>query len=180
MAKTLSGVTYPLALMDFIPVICFFITTILTAGELKKVHFVGGMLFYVGGILSFFGGFLQALRKLIMASTKKNIILLHTLFKFFMFTGFFLIIDAVIISRSSIPWKLIQSKLMSMPCFLFLIIVVICMTLMTTFLFTLDSSKVKTHWIEESVNVIFQGCVCLCVFYAIQTNINQVIFFFII
>jgi len=175
MAKTLSGVTLPLALMDFIPVLFFFITTILIASELKKIHFIGGLLFYVGGIFSFIGGFLQALWKLIMVSSKKNISILHTLFKYFMPIGFLLIIDALIMSRSNLSWKILKSKLMSMPCLLFIIVIVICMTLMTTFIFTLDSSKIKTHWIEESVNIIFQGCVCICVYYAIHMKINQVI-----
>jgi len=177
--KTLSGVTLPLALMDFIPVIFFFITTILIAIELKKLHFIGGLLFYIGGILSFLGGFLQALWKLIIAFSQKNISIFHTLFKYFMSIGFLLIIDALIISRSNLSWKTIKSKLMCMPCLLFIIIIVICITLMTTFIFTLDSSKIKTHWIEEGVNIIFQGCVCTCVYYAIHMKINQVILYYI-
>ncbi|KAG4088503.1 hypothetical protein H8356DRAFT_1315277 [Neocallimastix lanati (nom. inval.)] len=170
MNETLPDVSLMLSIVDTIPVIFFFFTTILIAKKLIKVHIFGSILFYFGSIISFIGGILQVIWKLVIAIQSKNIKIFHTQFKFSLSGGFIIMILSIIISHSKINWKATKIKLLKIPCIIFIIIIILCFISLLIFMFKLDSNKSSTNWIEECSNIIMQGSVFLCTLIATKNN----------
>jgi len=171
--KTLPDFSLSLALVDALPVIFFFLSSLSIAKELKKIHSLGGLLFNIGGILAYLGGFFQVLWKLIIALFNKDIYIFHSQIKYLLPLGFIFIIISLIVSHSTINWKKLITKLLSMPCLIFVVIIMFCNLLMISFLFTMNQLNTKSHWKEECVNVIFQGSFLICTHIASKNEINR-------
>ena len=151
---------YPLslALVDLLPVIFFFVATLIVALRTKSV------LFMAGSALAFAAGLVQVCWKLIIVLAKKNIWPLHAQMKFVMPLGFLLMLIALVLMRKNINWSGIVHELLSMPSLLFLILAVLCCVGMIVLAVTLGMKDgAKSQWIEEGVNVIFQASVMMCV-----------------
>lgn len=146
---------YPLslALLDAIPVIFFFVATLIIFRRLKS------SLFLMGAVISFVAGTMQVIWKILVAVSEKNVYFLHSQFKYTMTIGFILMIVGIIIKCKSIDWKTFFSKLVHLPSVIFLALIGLCFVAMLILAFTLGMKDVKSQWIEEGVNIIFQGSV---------------------
>jgi len=170
MDNTLPSFSLSLVIVDYLPVLFFFLATYIIAKKIRNIHKLGGNIFSVGSLIFFIGGFLQATWKLIIVLFKKNISILHSQFKYSMLTGILLMITGVIISRSQIQWNVVKYRLFSMPCILFLIIIVVSISISIVFMFILDSNNITGHWIKECVQVIYNGNLFLCALYGTKSN----------
>ncbi|ORX81423.1 hypothetical protein BCR32DRAFT_10916 [Anaeromyces robustus] len=159
--EKLPNYSVALSLVDFIPVILFYITTIVIARKLRIYHNVGGILFFCGGSIMFISGVLQVFYKLLIAISEKKVAFLHSQFKFCMMIGLVLIIISIIISQSKINWGKVFRYIFRVPCIYFAITAIAACLAMFIFMFTLDSNKLSTNWIEEGTNVFFQSSLAL-------------------
>jgi len=171
--QELPDFSVSLVLTDAIPVLFFFFTTLFIAKRLKKAHKVAGTLFYIASVLPLTGSTLQVLWKLFIAVERRNIPILHSQFKYTMGLGFLLIFFSIIIARKQIKWNSVIKKIFKFPSGVFIFISTLCSLAMIVFIFTLDRNEVYVNWIEEGVNIIFQGSVFLCTLFATKME-NQV------
>ena len=175
MADNVVEMSVPLAIMDFVPVALFFINCILVGINLKRVHLIGGIIFSIGGFISFVGGFFQAFWKLMILLIDEDISIFHAQFKFSLPLGFLFMLIAILVSWKKIQWKAVKSKLLSFPCIIFVVLTIICLIAMLLFLIILKSNKLKSIYIKESVNIVFQASISLCALLALRgrnTNYN--------
>lgn len=145
--------TLSLALIDALPVL-FFGGSIILIGLMFK-----NALFLIGALLCFWAGAAKVLWKIIVVTKKKNIWWLFMQMRIVMPFGFALMIIAVILSRSTINLSAVLAAAVSMPSVIFFAIGIIGMTLMGIFAAKLDSSSLRSNWIEQLTNAAAQASV---------------------
>lgn len=145
--------TLSLALIDALPVL-FFGGSIILIGLMFK-----NALFLIGALLCFWTGAAKVLWKIIVVTKKKNIWWLFMQMRIVMPLGFLLMLLAVILSRSTINLSAVLAAAVSMPSVLFFAIGIIGMTLMGIFAAKLDSSSLRSNWIEQLTNTAAQASV---------------------
>ncbi len=145
--------TLSLAAVDALPVL-FFGGSIILIGLMFK-----NALFLIGALLCFWAGAAKVLWKIIVVTKKKNIWWLFMQMRIVMPIGFTLMIIAVILSRNTINLSAVLAAAVSMPSVLFFAIGIIGMILMGIFSAKLDSSDVRSNWIEQLTNAAAQASV---------------------
>lgn len=150
-----------LAIVDAIPVLCFFISIISISSIFKS------KLFLLGAILMLCAGLSKVLWKIIVATKKKNIWFLFIQMRTIMPLGLILLIISLITNKELINFDLIIQSIISLPQLIFFVIGAFAMALMLIFGFVLDASKVKNNWIEQTTNIIAQlsfliGIIIIC------------------
>lgn len=142
--------TLSLALVDAIPVIIFCLNMIIVGKTIDS------SLFIFGAILCLWAGLAKVIWKIIVVLRKKNIWFLFVQMRLVMPIGLLMIIVSLLLNRNVISSLLI--KITNMPSLLFLIFGLLGMGLMVIFGFTLDGTKTKNNWIEQTTNIIAQLC----------------------
>lgn len=145
--------TLSLAAVDALPVLFFGASVILIGLMFKNI------LFLIGAVLCFWAGAAKVVWKIIVAAKKKNIWWLFMQMRIVMPIGFVLILLAVILGRKTIDLPVVFSAVVSMPSVIFFIIGIIGMTLMGVFAAKLDSSNLRSNWIEQLTNAAAQASV---------------------
>lgn len=145
--------TLSLAAVDALPVLFFGASVILIGLMFKNI------LFLIGAVLCFWAGAAKVVWKIIVAAKKKNIWWLFMQMRIVMPIGFILILLAVILGRKTIDLPVVFSAVVSMPSVIFFIIGIIGMTLMGVFAAKLDSSDLRSNWIEQLTNAAAQASV---------------------
>lgn len=152
---TYEGFTLSLALVDALPVL-FFGASCILIGML-----FGSALFTIGACLCFAGGFLKVMWKIILATSKKDIVPLNKQFRCTMPAGFVLIAASLIIDRRKISFPGMLAAVCGMPQAIFFALWSAGMVAMTVLAKKLDSSVAKNNWIEQGVNGIAQLCLLI-------------------
>lgn len=145
--------TLSLAAVDTLPVLFFGASVILIGLMFKNI------LFLIGAVLCFWAGAAKVVWKIIVAAKKKNIWWLFMQMRIVMPIGFVLILLAVILGRKTINLPVAFSAVVSMPSVIFFIIGITGMTLMGVFAAKLDSSDLRSNWIEQLTNAAAQASV---------------------
>lgn len=153
--KKYEGFTLSLALVDAIPVLFFGGSSILIGMLFKSP------LFIVGACLCFLAGFLKVMWKVVLATSGKDIPFLNKQLRVIMPLGFLIIILSVIIGAKRISFPAIWAGVTSLPSLIFFILGVCGMITMGVLAKKLDSTKVKSNWIEQCVNGVAQICIFL-------------------
>ena len=148
-----DGFTLSLAAADALPVL-FFGASIILIGLMFK-----NALFLIGAVLCFWAGAVKVVWKIIVAAKKKNIWWLFMQMRIVMPIGFVLMLLAVILSGNTIDLPTVFAAVVSMPSVIFFVIGMIGMTLMGVFAAKLDSSDVRSNWIEQLTNAAAQASV---------------------
>lgn len=138
--------TMGLALVDAIPVIFFGINAVLLG------ILFNSPLLITGAILCFLAGAGKVLWKIIVAAKKKNVWFLFVQMRAVMPIGFLLMIASIILLCRQAETKAILSGFIAMPSLIFFCIGFLGMVLMMVFAIKLDSSDVKSNWIEQLTN----------------------------
>ena len=143
-----EGFSLSLAMVDALPVLFFGGSSILIG------LLFGSPLFLVGAALVFLGGFGKVLWKFLLALKNRDVAILNKQMKYTMLTGFAVIVTSVIANLRRIDLRKLGQKLLRLlP---FLIIYAIGMITMGILGKKLDSTKVRSNWIEQSVNAVSQ------------------------
>lgn len=145
--------TLPLVLVDTIPVI-FFTVNMILLGQMFE-----SPLFILGSLLCFLGGAGKVLWKLIVVLKKKNIWFLFVQLRILMPVGFLMILLSLVMGRAHLSVPAFVSGFLSMPSFIFFLLGIFGMILMIIFAKKLDSSDVKSNWIEQFTNGLSQICI---------------------
>lgn len=146
-----EGFTLSLALVDALPVLFFGGSSILIG------LLFASPLFLVGASLIFLGGFLKVMWKVILAVKNKDIPFLNKQMKYTMLTGFGVVVASLIAERKRIDGKAIRKAVTTLPLLPFIIVYFLGMTAMGILGKKLDSTKVRSNWIEQCVNGFSQG-----------------------
>ena len=142
--------TLPLVFTDAIPVIFFTLNMILLGKMFESP------LFILGSLLCFLGGAGKVLWKLIVVLKQKNVWFLFVQLRILMPVGFLMIFASLILGRDQLSLYAIVSGFTSMPSLVFFILGILGMILMMIFAKKLDSSDVKSNWIEQLTNGLSQ------------------------
>ena len=142
--------TISLALIDFLPVLFFSLTGIILGINLDSI------IFLIGAALTFISGFIKVLWKIIVVKKKKNIWWMFIQMRIVMPIGFLIMIIAFIIASTTKNLKVFYSSLYNPVVIVFLLLGLITMVLMIIFSIKLDSTNVKSNWIEQITNSISQ------------------------
>ena len=143
-----EGFSLSLALVDALPVLFFGGSSILIG------LLFGSPLFLVGAALVFLGGLGKVLWKLILALKAKDVAILNKQMKYTMLTGFAVIVASVAANLRRIDLRALGQKLLRLlP---FLIVYALGMLTMGILGKKLDSTKVRSNWIEQCVNAVSQ------------------------
>lgn len=145
--------TLSLAAVDALPVL-FFGASIILIGLMFK-----NPLFLIGAVLCFWAGAAKVLWKIIVVTEKKNIWWLFMQMRVVMPLGFALMLLAVILSRNTIHLSAVLAAALSMQSVIFFAIGIIGMVLMGIFAAKLDSSALRSNWIEQLTNAAAQASV---------------------
>ena len=145
--------TLPLVLVDTIPVIFFTINMILLGQMFESP------LFILGALLCFFGGAGKVIWKLIVVLKKKNVWFLFVQLRILMPIGFLMILLSLFIQRANLSIPALVTGFLSMPSFIFFLLGILGMVLMMFFAKKMDSSDVKSNWIEQFTNGLSQICI---------------------
>lgn len=144
--------TISLALVDALPVL-FFGGSMILLGMLLK-----SPLFIIGAALCFWAGAAKVLWKIIVVLKKKNIWWMFMQMRILMPIGFAMMILGVILNLKAINMSAVFAAIVSLPSVIFFVIGVVGMVLMGVFAKKLDSSDVRSNWIEQATNGVAQGC----------------------
>jgi len=142
--------TLGLVLVDALPVLFFGASMILLGVMFSSV------LFMIGAIACFYAGACKVLWKLIVVLRKKNIWWMFMQMRIVMPLGFLCMPVALIVNRSRVNGAAMWAGITSLPSLIFFILGIAGMGLMFFFAFNLDSSDVKSNWIEQLTNGIAQ------------------------
>ena len=145
--------TLSLALIDALPVL-FFGGSIMLIGLMFK-----SITFLIGALLCFWAGAAKVIWKIIVVTKKKNIWWLFMQMRIVMPVGFLLMLLSVIFNLKAIKLSAILSSVISMPSVIFFAIGIVGMVLMGIFASKLDSSDVRSNWIEQITNALAQGSI---------------------
>lgn len=148
-----SDFTLSLALLDALPLL-FFGGSMILVGLIFR-----SWIFVLGALLCFWAGAAKVIWKIIVVQAKKNLWFLFLQMRIVMPIGFLIMIISIIINRSSINFIGIKTAFLSLPSLIFFIIGIIGMITMGILGIKLDSSKLRSNWIEQSVNAIAQGAI---------------------
>lgn len=142
--------TLSLALFDGLPVLFF-------AGSMILISLLfSSKLFLIGSLLCLFAGLCKVIWKIIVVLKKKNIWFLFIQMRITMPIGLMLMIIATLLNINNINFEIIKNNILSLPALIFFIIGIVGMVMMLIFGFTLDGSKKKNNWIEQTTNTIAQ------------------------
>lgn len=142
--------TLSLVLVDAIPVL-FFALNMALLGLIMN-----SSLFIIGALLCLYAGITKVLWKLIVVLKKKNIWWMFVQMRYVMPIGFVLMIISFF-TNGDVEFTALGKLLLSMPSVLFFAAGLIGMGLMMYFMFNLDSSDLKSNWIEQITNGISQA-----------------------
>ena len=145
--------TLSLALVDALPVL-FFGGSMILIGLL-----FGSVLFMIGAVLCFWAGAAKVLWKIIVVKKKRNVWWMFLQMRIVMPIGFAVMLLAVILNRNAIDLHAVLAAVLSLPSVIFFAIGLIGMVLMGVFGIKLDSSDVRSNWIEQLTNAIAQASV---------------------
>lgn len=146
-----------LALFDALPVLFFCISMILIGVKYKNTVFM------IGAVLCTLAGVGKVVWKIIIAGTRKDIVILNRQMRVVMPFGFLCILIGVVMGAAAgkIDTGALMAGILSFPSALFFIITIIGMICMMVFAVKLDSTKLSSNWIEQITNAIAQGCLLL-------------------
>ena len=145
--------TLSLAFVDALPVLFF-------GGSMILIGlFFGSPLFLIGAALCFWAGAAKVLWKIIIVAKKKNAWWMFLQMRIVMPVGFAMMLLAVILNRSTINLSAVFAAVVSLPSVLFFALGVIGMALMGVFAAKLDSTDVRSNWIEQLTNTIAQAAI---------------------
>ena len=145
-----------LAFFDALPVIFFSASILIIAWNFHNTCFI------TGAVLCTLAGLGKVTWKIIIAGTKKDIVILNRQLRVLMPVGFLLIIIGLVTGLSSVQnTGVILASILSFPAIFFFIVTVIGMVMMSVFACKLDSTKLRSNWIEQITNAIAQGCFLL-------------------
>ena len=146
-----------LALFDALPVLFFCISMILIGVNYKNTVFM------IGAVLCTLAGVGKVVWKIIIAGTRKDIVILNRQMRVVMPIGFLCIIIGVAMGASAgnIDAGALMAGILSFPSVLFFAVTIIGMICMMVFAVKLDSTKLSSNWIEQITNAIAQGCLLL-------------------
>ena len=153
--------TLSLALIDALPVLFFGGSIILIGLMFRKV------LFLIGALLCFWAGAAKVIWKIIVVTKKKNIWWLFMQMRIVMPVGFLLMLLSVILNLKAIKLSVILTAVTSMPSVVFFAIGIVGMVLMGIFASKLDSSDVRSNWIEQITNALAQGSIFVGILFLI-------------
>ena len=145
--------TLSLAMVDALPVLFF-------AGSMILIGLIfSSPLFLLGAGLCFWAGAAKVLWKIIVAARKKNIWWLFLQMRIVMPVGFALMLLAVILNRNTVDLSAVLASVISLPSVIFFAVGIIGMILMGVFAAKLDSSDVRSNWIEQLTNAVAQTAI---------------------
>ncbi len=144
--------TMSLVLVDAVPVLLFGISMVVVSILLKST------LFMIGALLCLYAGAAKVLWKLIVVCRKKNVWWMFLQMRYVMPVGMLLMLAGGILDGRKGGMTGVVQKAMQMPAVLFFAGGIAGMAMMMVFAFMLDSSDVKSNWIEQIVNGIAQAC----------------------
>lgn len=147
--------TLSLVLVDALPVIFFGASAVVISLLFQS------RLFLAGALLCLLGGIGKVLWKLIVVLEKKNIWPLFIQMRILMPAGFLLILLSLFVNQSRVSLTGIVAGFCSFLSIIFFILGIIGMGLMIVFSVKLDSSDLKSNWIEQLTNGIAQGAIFL-------------------
>ena len=145
--------TLSLALVDALPVLFFGASVILIGWMFKDPMFL------IGAVLCFWAGAAKVLWKIIVVKKKRNVWWMFLQMRIVMPVGFVLMIFSVILNRNAIDLHAVFAAVLSLPSVIFFAIGLTGMVLMGVFGAKLDSSDVRSNWIEQLTNAIAQASV---------------------
>lgn len=150
-----EGFTIPLAVVDAIPVLLFCTSMIVIGSRFQS------LLFILGAAMMFFAGAAKVLWKVIVVLKKKNIWWMFLQMRILMPIGMLCMIVSLIINGNRINAAALWSSLTIMPSAACFLVCLLGMILMGIFAFKLDSSDVKSNWIEQLTNSVAQAALLL-------------------
>lgn len=153
--------TLSLVLVDALPVL-FFGASMILLGVIYS-----SLLFLLGAIACFYAGACKVIWKLIVVLKKKNIWWMFMQMRIVMPIGFLAMLVSLIVDRSHLNGAAMWAGITSMPSLVFFILGIVGMGLMFYFAFNLDSSDVKSNWIEQFTNGIAQCAFFLGILFAV-------------
>ena len=145
--------TLSLALVDALPVLLFGGSMLLIGAIFSRG------LFLAGALLCFWAGAAKVLWKIIVVTKKKNVWWLFLQMRIVMPVGFALMLLAVVLGRKSIRLSAVLTAVTSLPSAAFFALGVAGMVLMGVFAARLDSSDVRSNWIEQLTNTAAQAAI---------------------
>ena len=145
--------TLSLAIIDALPVLFFGGSMILIGLMFSKV------LFLTGAVLCFWAGAAKVIWKIIVVTKKKNIWWMFMQMRIVMPVGFLLMLASVLLNLKTIKLSVILSAVTSMPSVIFFAVGIAGMVLMGIFAAKLDSSDVRSNWIEQITNTAAQASI---------------------
>ena len=143
--------TLSLAVVDAFPVL-FFAGSMILIGLLFS-----SPLFMIGAALCFWAGAAKVIWKIIVVTRKKNVWWLFLQMRIVMPIGFVLMFLAVILNLKAIDLSAVIAAVISAPSVLFFAAGLIGMILMGIFASKLDSSDLRSNWIEQLTNTFAQA-----------------------
>ena len=150
MKKKYEDLPLSLALFDAVPVLLFSASMLLVGSRWKN------LLFIIGACLCVLGGLGKVTWKMIIACTKKDIAPLNKQMRIMMPAGFLLIIMSLITGLTGADAAALWATIASFPAVIFFLIAFLGMAAMGVCAKKLDSTKQRSHWIEQTVNTVAQ------------------------
>ena len=145
-----------LAFFDALPVIFFSVAMLIIAWNFHNTCFI------IGAVLCTLAGLGKVTWKIIIAGTKKDIVILNRQLRVLMPVGFLLIIIGLLTGLSGIHnVSTVIADILSFPAAFFFAVTIIGMIMMSIFACKLDGTKLRSNWIEQITNAIVQGCFLL-------------------
>ena len=148
-----EGFTLSLALVDALPVL-FFGGSMILIGILFE-----SALFLLGALLCLWAGAAKVIWKIIVVTRKKNVWWLFMQMRIVMPVGFALMLLSIIIGWSKIDGAAVLTAVVSFPSVIFFAVGILGMVLMGVFASKLDSSSVRSNWIEQLTNGLAQAAI---------------------
>ena len=116
-------------------------------------------LFLTGALLCFWAGAAKVLWKIVVVKKKKNIWWLFLQMRIVMPIGFALMLLSVILNRKAIRFAAVLTAVTSFPSVIFFALGILGMVLMGVFASRLDSSDLRSNWIEQLTNTAAQAAI---------------------
>lgn len=145
--------TLSLALVDALPVL-FFGASMILIGLLFR-----SPLFLIGALICFWAGAAKVLWKVIVVLKKKNVWWMFMQMRILMPAGFLMMILALVLNWGRINGSALIAAVTGLPSVIFFVIGILGMVLMGVFAKKLDSSDVRSNWIEQATNGVAQAAI---------------------
>ncbi len=150
MKRTYENLPLSLALFDAVPVLLFSVSMLLLGARWQNLWFM------IGACLCVLAGCGKVCWKIIIACTKKDIVPLNRQMRILMPIGFLLIIIGLCTGLDAVTAATLWAKITAIPSVFFFLIALLGMIGMGICAGKLDSTKQRSHWIEQSINTIAQ------------------------